>query len=86
MKLRECRDSPTHPDSLGIVFALDVTGSMGKIPDLLARTELAPGIAQYEYLLRLMVAGRYRVPAALARAQAGAQGSGNVQELSIGQP
>lgn len=40
VKLRECRDSPTHPDSLGIVFALDVTGSMGKIPDLLARTEL----------------------------------------------
>jgi hypothetical protein len=38
--LRECRDSPTHPDSLGIVFALDVTGSMGKVPDLLARTEL----------------------------------------------
>lgn len=40
VKLRECRDSPTHPESLGIVFALDNTGSMGKIPDLLARTEL----------------------------------------------
>lgn len=40
VKLRECRDSPTHPNSLGIVFALDVTGSMGKIPDHLARNEL----------------------------------------------
>ncbi len=37
---RECRDSPEHPTSLGIVFALDVTGSMGEIPDLLARREL----------------------------------------------
>lgn len=42
VKFRESRDSPTHPDSLGVVFALDVTGSMGKIPELLARTEL-PG-------------------------------------------
>ncbi len=40
VKVRESRDSPTHPNSLGIVFALDVTGSMGKIPDLLARQRL----------------------------------------------
>lgn len=40
VRLRESRDSPTHPNSLGVVFALDVTGSMGKIPDLLARKEL----------------------------------------------
>jgi hypothetical protein len=40
IKVRESRDSPTHPKSLGIVFALDVTGSMGDIPDLLARREL----------------------------------------------
>lgn len=38
--VRECRDSAEHPESLGIVFALDVTGSMGSIPDLLARQEL----------------------------------------------
>ncbi len=42
VRVRESRDSPTHPNSLSIVFALDVTGSMGKIPDLLARKEL-PG-------------------------------------------
>ncbi len=40
VRVRESRDSPTHPNSLAIAFALDVTGSMGKIPDLLARREL----------------------------------------------
>jgi len=40
LKVRECRDSPDHPDALGIVFALDVTGSMGDIPHLLAKEEL----------------------------------------------
>ncbi|MCB9613699.1 MAG: VWA domain-containing protein [Sandaracinus sp.] len=40
VKLRESRDSVEHPESLGVVFALDVTGSMGKIPDLLARRDL----------------------------------------------
>jgi hypothetical protein len=40
LKVRECRDSADHPASLGIAFALDVTGSMGDIPRLLARREL----------------------------------------------
>jgi len=40
LKVRECRDSADHPESLGIVFALDVTGSMGDIPQLLAKQEL----------------------------------------------
>jgi hypothetical protein len=40
LKVRECRDSADHPDSLGIAFALDVTGSMGDIPQLLAKKEL----------------------------------------------
>lgn len=40
VRARECRDSPEHPNSLGIVFALDVTGSMGDIPEHLARKEL----------------------------------------------
>jgi hypothetical protein len=40
MKVRESRDSADHPNSLGIIFALDVTGSMGDIPELLAQVEL----------------------------------------------
>lgn len=40
VKLRESRDSADHPASLGIVFALDVTGSMGEIPRLLATQQL----------------------------------------------
>jgi len=43
--LRESRDSPEHPESLGIVFALDVTGSMGEIPHKLAARDL-PGFIQ----------------------------------------
>ncbi|MFN8614259.1 MAG: VWA domain-containing protein [Vulcanimicrobiota bacterium] len=38
--LRESRDSQDHPNSVPIIFALDVTGSMGEIPEQLARKEL----------------------------------------------
>jgi len=38
--MRESRDSQEHPNSIPIVFALDVTGSMGVIPEQLARQEL----------------------------------------------
>ncbi|HEY4374090.1 MAG TPA: VWA domain-containing protein [Burkholderiales bacterium] len=40
LKVRESRDSPDHPDTTAVAFALDVTGSMGDIPRQLARTEL----------------------------------------------
>jgi hypothetical protein len=39
VKKRESRDSEAHPRSLGIVFALDVTGSMGAIPTTLAQRD-----------------------------------------------
>lgn len=31
-KIRECRDSEEHPETLPIIIALDVTGSMGMVP------------------------------------------------------
>ncbi len=40
VRVRESRDSAAHPASFGVVFALDVTGSMGDIPVLLAKTQL----------------------------------------------
>ena len=40
VRLRESRDGSDHPQSLGIVFALDVTGSMGEIPKLMATQQL----------------------------------------------
>jgi hypothetical protein len=40
VKLRESRDAANHPQSLGIVFALDVTGSMGEIPRIMATQQL----------------------------------------------
>lgn len=40
LSVRESRDGPDHPASLGIVFALDVTGSMGDIPRNLAKRDL----------------------------------------------
>lgn len=40
VRLRESRDGQDHPRSLGIVFALDVTGSMGEIPKLMATQQL----------------------------------------------
>lgn len=37
---RESRDSEAHPESLAIIFALDVSGSMGEIPAKLATKTL----------------------------------------------
>jgi len=40
VNLRESRDSEEHPNSLAIVLALDVTGSMGSIPHNLVKNGL----------------------------------------------
>lgn len=40
VRVRQSRDSAEHPRSLGIAFALDVTGSMGVYPKVLATQEL----------------------------------------------
>jgi hypothetical protein len=42
IKFRECRDSDVHPASVAIAVFLDVTGSMGVIPEKMVREKLGP--------------------------------------------
>lgn len=40
VKIRESRDSDEHPNSLAIIIALDLTGSMGSVPNHLVKDGL----------------------------------------------
>lgn len=76
VKLRECRDSADHPQSLGIVFALDVTGSMGEIPKLLATQQLP-------IFMKTLVACQIRDPQLLFMAVGDAMN--DIAPLQVGQ-
>ena len=38
--IRESRDSENHPESIAVIIALDVTGSMGHIPERIVKNDL----------------------------------------------
>ncbi len=40
VKFRESRDSKEHPETLAVFVALDQTGSMGRIPEIMVREKL----------------------------------------------
>lgn len=69
VKFRESRDSADHPGSMPVCFALDISGSMGDIPDLLARKELPSfmrllldcGIAHPQVLIMAFADARFDV-------------------------
>ena len=85
VRVRESRDSEEHPNSLGIAFALDVTGSMGHIPDELARRELPRfmkilgecGVAdpQVLFMAVIAIARRSRSDSSRARPSSSISGS-----------
>ena len=39
--IREARDSKEHPESIAVIIALDVTGSMGRIPERIVKGDLS---------------------------------------------
>lgn len=55
--LRECRDSEEHPNTLPVILALDVTGSMGKTAEEVAKqlnviiSELYEQLSDVEFLV-----------------------------------
>lgn len=78
VKVRESRDSEEHPESLGIVFALDVSGSMGAIPEALARRELP-------HFMKTLLDCGVQSPQVLFMAFADAYGGRMKAPLQVGQ-
>ena len=76
VKYRESRDSKDNPDSLGIVFALDISGSMATIPVDIATKQL-PGF------MKLLTDAKVASPQVLFAALTDVQGDG--RPLQVGQ-
>ena len=73
---RESRDSPDHPNSVGIILALDVSGSMGAIPRCLATATLP------DFMKILLDAG---IPDPQILFMAVGQADGDAAPLQVGQ-
>lgn len=76
VKYRESRDSKDNPDSLGIVFALDISGSMASIPVDIATKQL-PGF------MKLLTDAKVASPQVLFAALTDVTGDG--RPLQVGQ-
>lgn len=76
VKYRESRDSKDNPNSLGIVFALDISGSMASIPVDIATKQL-PGF------MKLLTDTRVASPQVLFAALTDVEGDG--RPLQVGQ-
>ena len=76
VKYRESRDSKDNPNSLGIVFALDISGSMASIPVDIATRQL-PGF------MKLLTGAKVASPQVLFAALTDVQGDG--RPLQVGQ-
>jgi hypothetical protein len=76
VKYRESRDSKDNPNSLGIVFALDISGSMASIPVDIATRQL-PGF------MKLLTDAKVASPQVLFAALTDVQGDG--RPLQVGQ-
>lgn len=78
LKLRESRDSQNHPNSIGIIFALDETGSMGDIPQILARKELPT-------FMELLIDGKFVADPQVLLMGIGDATTGEAAPLQVGQ-
>lgn len=76
VKYRESRDNKDNPNSLGIVFALDISGSMASIPVDIATKQL-PGF------MKLLTDAKVASPQVLFAALTDVQGDG--RPLQVGQ-
>ncbi len=79
VRVRESRDSKKHPESVGIIFALDETGSMRDIPMYLAQEELP------SFMELILDGGFVRDPQVMCVGIGDALNPGEPSALQVGQ-